>query len=43
LKNSSQIRPEKVAQASALVSDPTYPSDETLNRLAGLLAKNING
>jgi hypothetical protein len=43
LKDTSQIRPEKVAQASALVADSSYPSDETLNRMAGLLAKHLNG
>ena len=42
LKDAPQVRPEKVAQASALVADPGYPSDEALNRLAGLLARHIN-
>ena len=42
LRDSSQVRPEKIAQASALVADPGYPSDEALNRLAGLLARHIN-
>jgi hypothetical protein len=42
LKDASQVRPEKVAQASALVADSNYPSDETLNRMAGLLAQHIN-
>jgi hypothetical protein len=42
LKDSAQIRPEKVAQASALVADPSYPSDDVLNRMAGLLAQHIN-
>jgi len=42
LKDSPQIRPEKVAQASALVADPSYPSDDVLNRMAGLLAQHIN-
>jgi hypothetical protein len=41
LKQSSQVRPEKVAQASALVTDVNYPSDGDLNRLAGLLAKRL--
>jgi hypothetical protein len=31
-----------VAQAKALVADPSYPSDEALNKLSGLLAKHIN-
>ena len=42
LKNSAQVRPEKVAQASALVADPSYPSDEVLDRMAGLLAQHID-
>ena len=43
LKDTSQVRPEKVAQASALVADASYPSDETLSRMAGLLAQHITG
>ncbi len=43
LQDSSQVRPEKVAAASALVADPSYPSDDDLDRLAGLLARHING
>ena len=42
LRNSAQMRPEKVAQASALVADPSYPSDDVLDRLAGLLAQHLN-
>jgi anti-sigma28 factor (negative regulator of flagellin synthesis) len=42
LKQSSQVRPEKVAAATALVSDGSYPSDATLNRLAGFLASRLN-
>jgi len=42
LKDAPQVRPEKVAQANALVADASYPSDELLNRVAGLLAKHIN-
>lgn len=42
LSDSSQVRPEKVAQASALVADPSYPSDDDLDRLAGLLAQHLN-
>jgi hypothetical protein len=42
LKDSPQIRPDKVAQASALVADPSYPSADVLDRLAGLLAQHIN-
>jgi hypothetical protein len=41
LKETAQIRPEAVARANALVSDPSYPSDESLNKIAGILAKHI--
>ena len=43
LKETAQIRPEAVASANALVSDPNYPGDDALGRIAGLLAKNIQG
>jgi hypothetical protein len=36
-----QVRPEKVAQASALLSDGNYPSDAVMNRLAGFLASRL--
>jgi hypothetical protein len=42
LKESSQVRPEMVARAGALVSDENYPSDELLNKTAGVLAGHIN-
>ena len=41
MKQSSQVRPEKVAQASALVNDGNYPSDADLNKLAGFLANRL--
>jgi hypothetical protein len=41
LKQSSAVRPEKVAQASALLNDGDYPSDEALNQLAGFLASRL--
>lgn len=31
-------RPDKIARATALLSDPSYPSTQTLNQLAGFLA-----
>ena len=34
-------RPDKVARASALVADASYPSDQTLGRLAGFLATKL--
>jgi hypothetical protein len=42
LQEAPQIRPEMVARASALTADENYPSDETLNNVAGLLAGKIN-
>ena len=41
LKDVPQVRPEKVAQASALLSNGNYPSDAVLNRLAGFLANRL--
>jgi hypothetical protein len=41
LKENS-IRPETVARASALVADENYPSDELLDKVAGVLAGHIN-
>ena len=41
LKNLPQVRPEKVAQASALAADASYPSDAALNQLAGFLARRL--
>jgi len=41
LKQSAQSRPEKVAQAAALVNNSNYPSDAQLNQLAGFLAARL--
>jgi hypothetical protein len=41
LKQSSQVRPEKVAQAAALAANPGYPSDQALSQLAGFLANRL--
>jgi len=41
LKNLPQVRADKVAQASALVNDSSYPSDTALNQLAGFFAKRL--
>ena len=43
LQQTPQVRPEMVARASALTADENYPSDDTLNKMAGLLANKING
>ena len=34
----ASVRPEKIARASALLADPSYPDNQTLNQLAGFLA-----
>ena len=41
LQQSAQVRPEKVAQANALLSDSNYPSDAALDQLAGFFAKRL--
>jgi hypothetical protein len=41
LKDTPTVRPDAVDRAAALLSDPNYPSDETLGRVAGVLAQNI--
>lgn len=41
LKNMSTVRPEKVAQAKALVSDSNYPPNYVLDRIAVLLAIHV--
>ena len=41
LKSLPTFRPEKIAQAKALVSDSNYPPDYVLDRIAVLLAINV--
>lgn len=36
-----EVRSEKVAQARQLISDPSYPSEAQLGKIANLLADNI--
>jgi hypothetical protein len=43
LKETSNVRPDVVSKAAALLSDPNWPSDESLDRVAGVLAQNITG
>jgi hypothetical protein len=43
LKETSNVRPEVVTRAAALLSDPNWPSDESLNNVANVLAQNITG
>jgi hypothetical protein len=41
LKNLQSVRPEKVAQAQTLLSNPQYPPDDVLDRIAVLLAIHV--
>ncbi len=41
MQDTSPVRPAAVTQASALISDDSYPSDELLGKMAGLLADKI--
>lgn len=41
LNDVSQIRPDKVQAAKALIADPTYPPDEVLDGISKLLALKI--
>ena len=36
------VRSEKVARAKALLNEPGYPGDKTLDRVAGLLADHLD-
>jgi hypothetical protein len=38
LRDQPEVRPEAVAMAKGLVEDASYPPDETVRRLANLLA-----
>jgi hypothetical protein len=42
LQETVQVRPEAVARASALAADANYPSDELLDKVAGVLAGSIH-
>ena len=41
LKNAPDVRPDAIARAGTMVADANYPSDELLNQMAGLLARNL--
>jgi hypothetical protein len=41
LQQTSPLRPEAVAKASALAADENYPPDGVLNQVAGLLADKL--
>jgi hypothetical protein len=43
LKDTPAVRPEAVNRAAALLSDPNYPSDEVMDRVAAALSQNITG
>lgn len=43
LKQTPTVRPEAVSRAAALLSDPGYPSNEVLDRVATVLSQNIAG
>lgn len=42
LQTMPTVRPDAVARASALVADENYPSADTLDKLAGLLANQLS-
>jgi hypothetical protein len=41
LKNLQAVRPEQVERAKLLKSDPQYPPDDILDRIAVLLANHV--
>jgi hypothetical protein len=41
LKNVPAVRACKVAQAKALIQDPSYPNEAALRRVAGVLADHL--
>jgi hypothetical protein len=41
LRNTPEVRPEKVAAAKKLVASADYPPAETLDRVADLMAKHL--
>jgi len=41
LEQTPEVRPIKVAWAKVLLSDPSYPQDTALSRVADVLSKNI--
>ncbi len=41
LNQSQTARPEKIARANELLSDPSYPSGQVLDQLAGFLAQRL--
>lgn len=43
LKETPTVRPEAINRAAALLSDPNYPSDDLMDRVANVLSQNITG
>lgn len=43
LKEISTVRPDAVERANALLANPDYPSNDVLDRVAGILSQNIQG
>jgi len=41
LRDASQVRPEVVERAKALVNDPQYPSDKDLDHISTLMALHL--
>ena len=42
LTSTPQVRSDEVARAKALLADPSYPSQQKLENIANLLARNWN-
>jgi hypothetical protein len=42
LRDAAEVRPEEVARARAVVDDKFYPPEETIRRIANLMAMHIN-
>jgi len=43
VKETPTVRPDAVNRAAALLSDPAYPTEDVLDRVAAVLAQNIGG
>lgn len=42
MKESPEIRADKVEEARALIADPNFPSDEIINEISELLVTNLS-
>lgn len=43
MNNTPEIRADKVAEARALINDPSFPSDEELGKISQLIVANYRG